>query len=131
MVMRPLYEGDLLGEMSCMNRAPRSATVLVGRDCYLVEMIRNVLDFLHKDKRFKTRMDEIYRQRVLKTHIRNLSIFEDLSDEQFSQLQDSIELVECESGSVIFEEHEPSDCFYIIMTAISAVNTRGRDLACL
>lgn len=117
----PLHQGDLFGEMSCMNRAPRSATVLVERECYLVEMIRNVLDFLHKDKVYKERMDDIYRHRVLEAHIRNLSIFQDLTDEQFARLRDSIELVEYQSGSIIFEEHEPSDCFYVIRSGLVKV----------
>ncbi len=50
----PLHEGELLGEMSCMNRAPRSATVLAEQDCYMLEMLRNVLDMLQKDPVYKS-----------------------------------------------------------------------------
>src|SRR5207302_6192653 len=41
-----LYAGELFGEMSCLYRTPRSATVVAERDCYVVEMLRNVLDQL-------------------------------------------------------------------------------------
>ena len=117
----PLHEGELFGEMSCMNRAPRSATVIVTHECYMLEMIRNVLDMLHNDSNYKQRMDQTYRQRVLKNHVRRLSIFEDLTDEEFALLEDSIELVDFDSGSVVFEEHEPSDCFYVIRSGLVKV----------
>ena len=53
-----LNEGELFGEMSCMNRAPRSATVVADRDCYMLEMLRNVLDMLHKDEKYKQKLDD-------------------------------------------------------------------------
>ena len=117
----PLHEGELLGEMSCMNRAPRSATVLAEDDCYMLEMLRNVLDMLQKDPVYKKRTDAMYRKRVMETHVRRLSVFEDLSDEDFEKLKEAIELVEFESGQTIFEEGEPSDCFYVIRSGLVKV----------
>ncbi len=117
----PLFEGELFGEMSCMNRAPRSATVIVTRECYMLEIIRNVLDTLHNDHNYKKQMDQTYRQRVLKNHVRRMSIFEDLTDDEFARLEDSIELVDFDSGSLIFEEHEPSDCFYVVRSGLVKV----------
>src|SRR5262245_56221285 len=38
-----LVEGDLFGEMSCLFRTPRSATVKAERDCYMLEFLRNIL----------------------------------------------------------------------------------------
>ena len=67
-----MHEGELLGEMSCMNRAPRSATVLAEDDCYMLEMLRNVLDMLQKDPVYKKRTDAMYRKRVMETHVRRL-----------------------------------------------------------
>ena len=117
----PLHEGELWGEMSCMNRAPRSATVIAEQDCYMLEMLRNVLDMLHSDPAYKQRMDQKYRQRVLEGHVRRLSVFQALSDEEFQRLMPSIELVDFESGNTIFEEHEASDCFYVIRSGLVKV----------
>ena len=114
----PLHEGELFGEMSCMNRAPRSATVVSVDDCYMLEMIRNVLDMLHNDPKYKALMDETYRKRVLEGHIRGLSVFEELSDEEFDQLEGSLELIDHESGEIIFEEHEESDSFYVVRSGL-------------
>src|SRR5207245_1149955 len=56
-----LYEGELFGEMSCLYRTPRSATIVATRDCYMLEMLRNILDQLQKDPAYKARTDELYR----------------------------------------------------------------------
>jgi Fe-S-cluster-containing hydrogenase component 2/CRP-like cAMP-binding protein len=116
--MAPLHEGDLFGEMSCINRAPRSATVVADHECYMLEMLRNVLDMLHSDPVYKQRMDAVYRQRVLEGHIRRLSIFEDLSDADFSRLRSVIELIEIPTGGVIFEQFDDSDSFYVIRSGL-------------
>jgi Fe-S-cluster-containing hydrogenase component 2/CRP-like cAMP-binding protein len=116
-----LYEGDLFGEMSCLNRAPRSATVVADNECYMLEMLRNVLDMLHKDPVYKERMDGIYRKRVLEGHIRRLSIFEELSDAEYAKLHDAIELIEVPTGDLVFEEFDPSDAFYVIRSGLVKV----------
>ncbi|MBI1314577.1 cyclic nucleotide-binding domain-containing protein [bacterium] len=114
----PLHEGELFGEMSCMNRAPRSATVIATEDCYLLEMLRNVLDMLHNDPQYKDKLDEIYRTRVLDGHVRRLPIFRGLPDTDFTAVKDRIELVDYDAGSVIFEEHDDSDSFFVIRSGL-------------
>lgn len=117
----PLQEGDVFGEMSCMNRAPRSATVIVDRPCYMLEMLKNIFDMLQRDAEYQKRMDQVYRQRVLETHIRKLSIFRDLTDAEYGRLKENITLENHPSGSVIFDEHNPSDCFYVIRSGLVKV----------
>jgi len=117
----PLHEGELFGEMSCMNRAPRSATVIASEDCYLLEMLRNVLDMLHNDPQYKDKLDAIYRTRVLDGHVRRLPIFQGLSETDFEAIKERIELVDFEAGSVIFEEHDDSDSFFVIRSGLVKV----------
>ena len=117
----PLHEGELFGEMSCMNRAPRSATVVAEQDCYMLEMLRNVLDMLHNDPKYKEKLDRIYRERVLDGHIRRLPIFQNVSDDDFADVKGRIELVEFEAGSVVFEEFEDSNSFYVVRSGLVKV----------
>ncbi len=119
--MAPLHEGDLFGEMSCINRAPRSATVAADSECYMLEMLRNVLDMLHSDPAYKVRMDAVYKQRVLEGHIRRLSIFEELTDTEFAKLREAIELIEVPTGGLIFEQFDPADAFYVIRSGLVKV----------
>ncbi len=116
-----LHESELFGEMSCMNRAPRSATVVADRDCYMLEMLRNVLDMLHKDEKYKQKLDDIYRSRVMDGHVRRLSIFQDISDADFAAMKGRMQLVEKAAGDVIFEEHEDSDSFYVVRSGLVKV----------
>lgn len=116
-----MYEGDLFGEMSCLNRVPRSAWVIADQECYMLEMLRNVLDILHNDPVYKERMDVIYRQRVLEGHIRRLSIFEDVTDEEYARMHESIELIEVPTGGVIFEQFDSPEAFYVIRSGMVKV----------
>jgi Fe-S-cluster-containing hydrogenase component 2/CRP-like cAMP-binding protein len=117
----PLHESELFGEMSCLNRAPRSATVVADEDCYMLEMLRNVLDMLHNDEKYSKKLDAVYRERVLDGHIRRLSIFQDLPEEEFHAIRERIELVDFPAGSVVFEEHDESDAFYIVRSGLVKV----------
>ena len=53
-----LGPGDVFGEMSCLNLAPRSATVVAESDCEMIEILRNVYELLQRGKTFKARMDQ-------------------------------------------------------------------------
>ncbi len=48
-----LHPGDLFGEMTCMSLYPRSATVRAATDCVMLEMLRNVLDIIQRNKTLK------------------------------------------------------------------------------
>ena len=69
-----LGAGDLFGEMTCMSFHPRSATVRAATDCTMLEMLRNVLDILQKNKTFRARLDATYRQRALENHLRSVPV---------------------------------------------------------
>jgi Fe-S-cluster-containing hydrogenase component 2/CRP-like cAMP-binding protein len=118
-----LHEGEVFGEMSCLYRAPRSATVVTGRAWYALEMLRNILDALYKDAGYRARADEIYRQRVLENHLRNLPLFADLPEAQLKQVRDTADLVSFEPGEIIWDEHDRSDHMCIIRSGIVRVMT--------
>jgi len=117
----PLQEGELFGEMSCLYRTPRSATVVARRDCYILELLRNIFDQIQKDPAYKARSDEVYKKRVLDLHLRKLSLFSTLNDNEFAEIRDSVELVNFEPGSLIFDEGERSDCLYIVRSGLVKV----------
>lgn len=116
-----MYEGELFGEMSCLYYTPRSATVVAERECYGLEMLRNILDQLQKDPAFKKRTEETYKQRVLQLHLRNLSIFSHLTEDQFAEIRSEVELVSYEAGQVICDEHERSESMYVIRSGLVKV----------
>jgi Fe-S-cluster-containing hydrogenase component 2 len=116
-----IHEGELFGEMSCQYGTPRSATVLADGDCYLLEMLRNILDQVQKDPSYKARLDDLNKKRVFALHLRRLSLFADLTDAQFDRVRDQIELQSCGPGQIIYDEHEQSDDVYLVRTGLVRV----------
>lgn len=116
-----LFEGELFGEMSCMYRTPRSATVVAARDCYMVEMLRNVLDMVRKDAAFKARMDAVFRERVLALQLRELPLLAQLDDDQLERIRTTADLVELEAGDLIYDENDRSDGMHLIRSGIVKV----------
>ncbi len=117
----PLQEGELFGEMSCLYRAPRSATVVARRDCYMIEILRNILDQIQKDPAYKAQSDEVYKKRVLDLQIRKLSIFSDISQQEFEEIRDNVELLSVDPGTLICDEHDRSDSLYIVRSGLVKV----------
>lgn len=119
----PLAEGDLFGELSCLYRTPRSATVVAKYDCYMIEFLRHVLDGIHNDKVYKARADGIYLKRFFELQVRKMPLFTDLSKEEMEAVRNGIELVSYEPGQIICDEHERSDCMYIVRQGLVKVAT--------
>jgi CRP-like cAMP-binding protein/Fe-S-cluster-containing hydrogenase component 2 len=117
----PLFEGDLFGEMSCLYRTPRSATVVANRDCYIVEFLRHILDAVHKDVVYKARADAIYRNRALELQVRKMAIFQGLKAEEFQELQQDVELVDFDAGDIVCDEHDRSDSMYLVRSGLVRV----------
>lgn len=126
-----LGPGELFGEMTCMSFYPRSATVRAKTDVVVLEMLRNVLDVLQKNKNFRAALDRNYRQRALKTHLRSVPIFADLDEEFIAHLQERVELLRFAPGQVITEEGALADAFYLVRIGFVKVSQKhgaGEDL---
>jgi CRP-like cAMP-binding protein len=108
-------QGELIGEAACINLQPRSATVRAATDKVVVlEMLRNVLDILRRQKNFKAEMERKYRARALDNHLRSVPIFRDLPDDFISYLRDKVQLISHEPKTMIFKQGDPADAFYLV-----------------
>jgi CRP-like cAMP-binding protein/Fe-S-cluster-containing hydrogenase component 2 len=109
-----LGPGDLFGEMTCMSLYPRSATVEAETDCTMLEMLRNVLDIMQRNKNFRAQLDRSYRQRALDSHLRGVPVFASLTDDFIGSLREKVELIRCPPGHVICRQGDPADSFYLV-----------------
>ncbi|HEY2930522.1 MAG TPA: cyclic nucleotide-binding domain-containing protein [Acidobacteriota bacterium] len=125
-----LREGDLFGEMTCLNFYPRSATARAAEDCVVLEMLRNVLQILQKNRQFKAQLDAAYRQRALDNHLRSVPMFRNLSLEFIDYLRDRVELLRFEPGEVICRQGDVSESFFLLRIGHVKVtqNYEGGDL---
>ena len=122
-----LHAGDLFGEMTCMSFYPRSATVRARTDCVMLEMLRNVLDVMQKNKTFRAQLEANYRGRALGTHLRSVPIFATVSEDFVDLLRDRVELVRYAPGQVICTEGEAADAFYLVRIGFVKVSQRRGD----
>jgi CRP-like cAMP-binding protein len=80
----------------------------------MLEMLRNVLDVLQKNKTFRAQLDRNYRERALETHLRSVPIFASLTDDFIKRLRHRVELLRFAPGEVIFKQGDPADAFYLV-----------------
>jgi CRP-like cAMP-binding protein/Fe-S-cluster-containing dehydrogenase component len=109
-----LEEGDLFGEMTCMNQYPRSATVRAKTDCVMLEMLRNVLDVLQRNKTFRSKVDQTYRKRALASQLRGIPMFSTVTPDFIAYLRDRVELRRYAPGQVICRQGDPSHSFFLV-----------------
>ena len=119
-----LGPGDLFGEMTCMSFYPRSATARAATDCVVLEMLRNVLDVLQKNKTFRAKLERDYRVRALETHLRSVPIFSALTPEFIDELRQNVELVRYAPGEIIFKQGDLADAFYLIRIGFVKVSEK-------
>jgi CRP-like cAMP-binding protein/Fe-S-cluster-containing hydrogenase component 2 len=108
----------IIGEMTCLNHYPRSATVLAVEPGEVLEIGRNVLYMLQRDKVARDILDRAYRQRALRSQLQNIGLFKSLSPSQRADciefLRDRVELLQVGPGRVIFRQGDPADHMYLV-----------------
>jgi CRP-like cAMP-binding protein/Fe-S-cluster-containing dehydrogenase component len=113
-------EDVLFGEMTCMNNYPRSATVRAKTDLTLLEIRRNVLYILQRNKQSKAILDGVYNKRSISTHLRSIPLFAEqfTNDKDFEQFVDLVRekanLVRLNPGDVLFRQGDAEDNFYLV-----------------
>ncbi|HKI37274.1 MAG TPA: 4Fe-4S binding protein [Gemmataceae bacterium] len=123
-------EGELFGEMSCLYRTPRAATVVADADFYALEMLRNIFRNMltNRNRAFKDQVDKVYRERVLALHVPSLPLFAGLSPEQAGELCRRVELQSFEPGELIFDEHEAAESMYLVRSGFVQVRKNASAL---
>jgi Fe-S-cluster-containing hydrogenase component 2/CRP-like cAMP-binding protein len=127
-------DSRILGEMTCLNYYPRSATVRAREAAEVLEVRRNMLFALQRVPESRQILSEVYRRHAIESLIRTADWFQNVSDEdrqaarQFlldawnqprrspdaAAMRKQIELVQLAPGQVIYREGEHSDAFYIV-----------------
>jgi ferredoxin len=122
----------ILGEMTCMNRYPRSATVVATKESEVLEIKRNVLYMLQRNAVSRDILDHVYRERALSGRLASLPIFDSLDEPTRKKaaefLRDRVDLLSVDPGQTIFRQGDLADNFYINRLGFVKVTQRyGRD----
>lgn len=122
----------ILGEMTCMNRYPRSATVVATKPGEVLEIKRNVLYMLQRNAVSREILDRVYRERSLVGQLTSLPIFdsldEDLKQKAADFLRDKVDLVSVDPGQTIFRQGDAADNYYVTRLGfVKVTQAYGRD----
>ena len=111
-------EDVILGEMTCMNRYPRSATVVAVEESQVLEIRRNVLYMLQRNSVSRDILDRAYRERALRSQLIDIRLTDGLTVEQREMcadfLKDKAELLRVDPGQEIFNQGEKADAFFVV-----------------
>lgn len=116
-----LHPGDIFGEASCMSRWPRSATVIVEQECYILELARSVFEAVRSDPQQKQKLDAAYRQRMLPSFLERLALFADVDRALIKPLIAVAELETYDAGSMVFEQGDEPDAVYIVRSGLAKI----------
>lgn len=80
-----LEEGTFFGEIAALGRTPRTATVIADGECALLEIRwQGLRDIRRWADEVKAYIDQLYRERSLKVHLKATPVFSHLSEEELS-----------------------------------------------
>jgi len=100
----------VLGEIACLTKDRRTATVRAVGDVQVLEVTQNVLATLQRSPSARKVLDDIYRRRAIENAIANSPRFKTLSFEQrqvlVRKLASVSEMRHVEPGEVIIKEHD-------------------------
>ena len=124
-------EDVIFGEMSCLNHYPRSATVVAIEETELLEIHRNVLHMLQRNEASRRILDDAYRSRSLARELRQLSMFQGLSEADRARcaerLRDRAEIVRVDRGQTIFRQGDVANDFFKVRLGFVKVSQRLGD----
>lgn len=122
-----LREGELFGEVSCFHHVPRNATIRALDDCYVIEMVRNVLEIALDNPRFKETLDELYRKRMLHSALAGIPLFQDAPYEALAELRRHAQMCSYSLGERVFDEGESADAIYMVRMGSVRLSHGGRE----
>jgi Fe-S-cluster-containing hydrogenase component 2/CRP-like cAMP-binding protein len=127
----------ILGEMACMSHQPRTATIRARSAASVLDVRKNVLYVLQRNKVAREMLDRVYRERALADHLRKGRLFRGLTEEQskrclaFLKGGRDLEFVLVDPDEVVCREGERARDFFVIRLGFVKVQRtlNGREVA--
>lgn len=86
-----ISDGSFFGELAALARIPRTATVFAETDCELLEMRwQGFRDIRRRSEAIRDHVDQLYRERSLKSQLLATDMFRDLSEAELDEVADQI-----------------------------------------
>lgn len=131
-----IKQGELFGEIAALFGMPRICDITVTRPSVVLEIPSSVLrSIIEARAPLRDAVMQRFRERITETALRAVPLFRYLPDDSMKQLVESATLVGAPAGSILIEEGEVGDAFYVIvygnLRVSHDVNGRHLNLALL
>jgi Fe-S-cluster-containing hydrogenase component 2 len=80
----------------------------------MLEMLRNVLDVIQRNKTLRAEIEKNYRKRALEDHLRTVPLFAPLSAEFIDRLAHRVELVRYSNGEMLCRQGDVAQHFFLV-----------------
>ncbi len=105
-----LRKGEFFGEMSLISGRRRSATVLAGNNCVLIETPRRSMNKLIASvEAVKREIDKVFIARAIQSRFAPEASYEQISD-----IVESAKITRYRAGDMVFTEGEIGDCLHLV-----------------
>ncbi len=105
-----LRRGEFFGEMSLISGRRRSATVVAGNNCVLIETPRrSMIRLIASVDAVKKDIDKVFIARAIQTRFAPEASYEQIAD-----VVDSATIQRYKAGDVVFNEGEVGDCLHLV-----------------
>ena len=121
-----LRRGEFFGEMSLISGRRRSATVLAGANCVLIETPRRSMNrLINSVEAVKREIDQVFILRAIQTRFAP-----EASVEQLADVVSGAKLEKFKAGDTLFSEGEMGDCLHMVRVGSLTIsrNIGGKDV---
>ena len=118
--------GEFFGEMSLLSGRRRSATVMAGKGCVLIETPRRTMNkLINSVDAVKRVIDETFIMRAIQSRFAP-----DTPSAKLADIVTSATIKHYKAGETLFEEGEPGDCIHLVRVGSLTIsrNIGGREV---
>ncbi|NOZ36535.1 MAG: cyclic nucleotide-binding domain-containing protein [Gammaproteobacteria bacterium] len=124
-VLANLRRGEIFGEISALFKLPRISSVTAIRPSVMLELSGTVLETLINNRPLlRDAVLQRYRQRIIETALRSVSLFRHLPVSNLKILTDNAVLSSFPKNTEIVREHDRGDSLYFIIVGTARVSRR-------
>ncbi|VAX12647.1 hypothetical protein MNBD_GAMMA24-185 [hydrothermal vent metagenome] len=124
-VLANLRRGAIFGEISALFKLPRISSVTAIRPSVMLELSGEVLETLINNRPLlQDAVLQHYRQRIIETALRSVSLFRHLPVSNLKILADNAVLSSFSKNTEIVREHDRGDSLYFIIVGTARVSRR-------
>jgi cAMP-dependent protein kinase regulator len=111
-----IKQGEVFGEIAALFGMPRICDITATRPSVVLEIPSGVLrSIIESRSELRDAVMQRFRERITETALRAVPLFRYLPDDSLLQLVESAILVGAPPGSILIEEGEVGDAFYVII----------------